>query len=368
MTRGYSSRLLSPDEYGDWDRLVATAPEGSPYHGSDYLDVLCRCAGGDFRVLGVRDGEELVGGVPLYERSALTGTYVKPRLLLYYNGVVLRDYDTRYPSRVTSRHLGIMEALERGLSARGYVGVELRCRSPRVDLRPFLARKWEARPGYTYVVPLADPGALWNRIDNNLRRLVDRATERELRFTEDDDFDSFYRLHRMVSEEKGAPLYLPRDSYERYFRALHDRGLLHLFHARLPTGESVSAALVLASDHPVTHTVSAAADPDHYDTGASPFLRWRTFEALSERGYAANDLTGATLDSVSRFKRQLGADLALNLVLGGRDRPRFRLERRAHRRYWRLRDSVGEAVRGWRRRLRAATEDVARSPAEDASR
>lgn len=352
MTRGYGSTVLASDEYAAWDRLMATAPEGSPYHASTYLEALCRSAGGSFRLLGVWDGQELVGGVPLYEREGLAGTYVQPRLLLYYNGVVLRDYDTRYPSKVTSRHIGIMEALERGLSRQEYVGIELHCRSPRADLRPFLASGWRAEPRYTYVVPISDLEWLWDRIDQNLRRLVERAVDHGLSVTEDDDFESFYRLHRIVSEEKGAPLYLPLERFQEYFDRLREEGMMALYHARMPDGRAVASLLVLTSDHPVAHTVSAAADPAHYDTGATPFLRWRVFEILADRGFSANDLTDASLGSVSRFKRQLGSDLHLNLVLRNRRSRLFRLERRARHEYWRARDSLSEAVRGVERRLR----------------
>lgn len=346
MTRGYTTRLLGPDEHEGWDRLAAEAPEGSPYLATGYLEVLCRSGGGDFRVLGVFDGDQLVGGVPLYERDARSGgRYVQPRLLLYYNGVVLRDYDTRYPSKVTSRHLGMMVALERGLSDLGYGRVELRCRWPRVDLRPFLEAGWQGWPTYTYVVPLSDTERLWGRIDQNLRRLVGRAEESGVRVTEDDDFDSYYRLHRTVHEEKGAPLYLPEDRYRSYFEGLRERGLARLYHARLADGRSVSAQIVLASDHPVTHTVSAAADPEHYDTGASPFLRWRVFQELSAEGYEGNDLTDASMNSVSRFKRQLGSDLRVNLVVRAPDTWRFRLERRATGVYHRLRAAAARLVR-----------------------
>ena len=347
MTRGYSAQILGTGAYGDWDRLVNASPEGSPYHTTDYLDVLCRCAGGAFEILGVYDGQELVGGIPLYERASSTGTFVEPRLLLYYNGLVLKDYQTKYPSKITSRHLGIMEALERGLAERDYAGLELRCRSPRVDLRPFGGERWTLQPSYTYAVSLSDTERLWDRIDQNLRRLIDRARERKVEVTEDDDFASFYRLHRLVSEEKGAPLYLPGEQFERYFRKLRDRGLIRLYHARLDDGQSVSAVLVLASDHPVTHTVSAAADPAHYDTGASPLLRWRVFEILADEGYEANDLTDASLNTVSRFKRQLGSELHLNLVVRGNDKPLFRMERAARRTYWNFRDTVSERLRPW---------------------
>ena len=355
MTRGYTSGVLTEEEYEDWDRLVASSPEGSPYHSSEYLDVICRCAGGDSRILAVRDGQELVGGVPLYERESSTGVFVQPRLLLYYNGLVLRDYDTKYPSKITSRHLGIMEALERGLTRLDHAHVELRCRSPRADLRPFVQDGWSASPSYTYVVDLSDTDRLWDRIDQNLRRLVERAREEGIEVTEDEDFDSFFRLHRLVVEEKGAPLYLQRERFERYFRELRERDLVRLYHARLPSGQSVSTAMVLASDHPVSHTVSAAADPDHYDTGASPLLRWRSFEELSEAGYAANDLTDASLNTVSRFKRQLGSELELNLVLRATNSSLFRLERTARRHYWSLRDAVSQRVRPWLQRAGGST-------------
>lgn len=345
MTRGYSARLLDRDEHEAWDRFVDASRDGSPYHASAYLDVLCARGGGRYRILGVHEGEELVGGVPLYERDASTGTYVQPRLLLYYNGLVLRDYETRYPSRVTSRHLGIMEALEKKLSKLGHGGVELRCRSSRDDVRPFLDRGWSATPSYTYVVPLEDPRRLWKRVDPNLRRLVDRAREQSVQVTEDRDFESFYRLHRTVHEHKGAPLYLERSAFEPYFEDLHRKELMRLFHARLPGGRAVSSLLILASDHPVTHTVAAAADPEHYDTGASPYLRWKVFETLAEDGYEGNDLTDASLGSVARFKRQLGSDLRISLVLQAPPKALFRAERRARALYWRTRTTVGDAVR-----------------------
>lgn len=345
MTRGYSARLLDGNEHEAWDRLVGSSRDGSPYHASAYLEVLCACGGGRYRILGVHEGEELVGGVPLYERDASTGTYVQPRLLLYYNGLVLRDYETRYPSRVTSRHLGIMEALERELSKLGYGGVELRCRSSRDDVRPFLERGWSAKPSYTYVVPLEDSERLWKRVDPNLRRLVDRAREESVQVTEDGDFESFYRLHRTVHDQKGAPLYLERSAFERYFEELHRQGLMRLFHARLPDGRAVSSLLVLASGHPVTHTVAAAADPEHYDTGASPYLRWKVFETLAEDGYEGNDLTDASLGTVARFKRQLGSELRMGLVLEAPSKAPFRAERAARALYWRTRTTVGDAVR-----------------------
>ena len=75
----------------------------------------------------------------------------------------------------------------------------------------------------------------------------------------------------------------------------------------------------------------AAADVEHLSMGSTPFLRWNSFEALSKLGYAANDLTDAGLNDVTRFKSQLGGDLVTNWVIARPETIRYRLYRKAGR-------------------------------------
>lgn len=341
------ARLLAAVDFPEWNRLVARSPEGSIYSTPEYLDSLCEAAGGRFRILAAEKGGELLGGVALYERDSGPGAYVSPRLLLYYNGIVLRPYETRYPSQRTSRQNEILETLAGGLSRLDYSRIALRCRSPLTDVRVLLAKGWTARPDYSYVVPLADLDALRGRMEQNLRRLVDRCAAQGFAVTEDDDFDSFFRLHALVHERKGAKLYLPEPAFRRFFARLQSRGLARLYHARLPDGMSISAQLVLLGPHPVSHTVSAAADAEHRKLGATAFLRWEVFRRLSERGVAANDLTDAGLNPVTHFKAQLGGDLQMCLLLQAPESARFRLA------------SAGRGLGRWlRRRARGAARRI----------
>jgi hypothetical protein len=314
VTSGLSTRILAESDFASWNALVVRSPDGSVYSTPEYLDALCEAAGGSFRILAAEKGNELLGGIALYEQAAGSRKFVSTRLLLYYNGFVLRPYETRYPSQRTARHVEILESLAEALPGLGYERVRLRCRSPLTDVRALLAKGWKARPQYTYVVPLTDLDVLRHRMDQNLRRLVDRCTAQGLAVTEDDDFESFFRLHTQIHERKGARLYLPHDTFERYFRRLLERGLARLFHARLPGGASISTQLVLLG-HPVTHTVSAAADAEHLRLGATAFLRWNVFRRLSDLGAVANDLTDAPLNPVTHFKAQLGGDLQMCLAL-----------------------------------------------------
>ncbi len=350
MRAGYATRLLEEADYPAWNHLVARSPQGGAYSTPEYLDALCEAAGGSFRILAVQKGDELLGGIALYERTSRLGTYVSPRLLLYYNGIVLKPFETRYPSQRTSRQNEILVALVGALADRGYGQISLRCRSSLTDVRVFLARGWTARLQYSYVVPLADMDGLWGRMEQNLRRLVERSAREGLSVTEDDDFDSFFRLHSQIHERKGVRLYLPRAAFERFFGRLRSRGLARLFHARLPQGPSVSTQLVLLGPNTLSDTVCAAADAQYLNLGATAFLRWNVFKRLSEQGVTANDLTDAPLSPVTHFKAQLGGDLQLCLLLQSPESAGFRWARRSREVTHLIRKKVETLTDRFRRR------------------
>lgn len=348
-----ATRVLADSEHEAWASVVAKSPHGSVYSLPAYLAALCEATGATYRVLAAFRGDEIVGGVALYERRSAFGPYVSPRLLLYYNGVVVRETDTRYPSQRTSKQLECLAALEEGVRGLGYASVKLKSRATLADARPFLDRGWTARPIYSYVVPIADLAAQWDRVEQNLRRLVERCAKQGVALTDDGDFASFFRMHLETHERKGAPLYLPRPAFERWFSRLREAGLCRVFHARLPDGRSVASQLVLLGPHPVTHTVSAAADSEFLNLGASAFLRWRVFEELSKLGYAANDLTDAALNPVTHFKSQLGGDLALCLELTAPEALPYRAARAASDLGARLRGGLASAARRAMRRAPA---------------
>jgi hypothetical protein len=334
---------LAADRLEDWATFVRESPHGSPYSLPAYLEALCAAGGGRYAVLAALRSGELVGGIGVYERSSPAGTYVQPRLLLFYNGLVLREYATKYPSERTARSAEVVGAIAEALMSRGYGRVELRCRSSFTDARPLLELGWDVVPSYTYTLPLGDLEAQWGRAEQNFRRLVERGRESGLTLTVDQDFAAFYRLHRLTADRKGAPLYLEASAFESYYDALRAADLCHLYHALLPDGRVVASQLVLCG-HSVTHTVSAAADPEHTRTGANAFLRWSAAEDLAARGHTANDLTDATLASVAHFKSQMGSTLELCLVASRTLSTKFGAQLAAYRglqnaRAWRARRS-----------------------------
>jgi hypothetical protein len=345
-------RTLGESDYEAWNDLVAKAPEGSIYSTPEYLAALCEATGGRFRIVAAQKGDEIVGGVALYEESGRWGTVVSPRLLLYYNGPVLRSYETKYPSQRTSRHLEALEALADALGTEPYARLRLKSRAALTDLRVLQQRGWHAWPTYTYVVPLDDLKAQRERVEQNLRRLIDRCGRQGIGFTDDDDFESFFAMHLQLHERKGAPLYLPKPVFEQWFRRLKAAGLARLFQARLPDGRSIAAQITLLGPHPVAHTVCAGADFEYLNLGASAYLRWRSFEALAELGYRGNDLTDASLNPVTHFKSQLGGELQVAFEIQRDDAATLRAAEIAKRTLRRARGLAGRVARTVLRRPR----------------
>jgi hypothetical protein len=321
------AREIREPDYPRWNRLVAASSTGSIYYTPEYLDALCTADGGRFRIVAVEKGDDLLGGIALYERPSRFGTFVSDRRLLYYNGIVLRDYDTKYPSIRTSRAMETLDVLERYLSQLPLGSLRFKSRSEFADPRLWIDRGWSATPAFTYVVPVADPKSQWERVEQNLRRLVDRCADDGMQFTTDDDFDSFYRMHAATHDRKGAPIYLPHDRFLKYYKILSALRFCRLYHARLRDGRAIASQLVLLGPHPVSHTVSAATDSEYLKTGASAFLRWKSMEALSALGYRANDLTDASLNPVTHFKSQFGGRLETCWVLARRETRWFRAGR-----------------------------------------
>jgi hypothetical protein len=301
-------------------------------------------------VLGARQGAELVGGVALYENDSVHGRYVAPRALLYYNGPVIRPYGTRYPSEQTGRHLKTISALEHAIASRRYARVTLACTPSFGDARPFLAAGWSAGLRYTYLVDIAEPGAQWGRVEQNLRRLIQRCEREGLICVDDDDFETFYRLHERTMARKGGEIYLSAEGFRHYFESLRRNGLCRLFHARQNDGRILASQLVLLGTGGLCHLVAAATDEAFLRSGASAFLRWKSFEALSASGYKIADLTDAALNAVTHFKSQLGGDLRMLLLLDAPQSLSYRLGTRAGALVRRARMALGQTARSFGRR------------------
>lgn len=343
MKTDYVVRTLDSSEWPQWNQFVQSSSTGCIYATTDYLKILCDATGGNFSVQTVWRGTELQAGAALYTENRNGKRFTANRLLLYYHPVIVREFSSHYPSERTSKQLAALTPLAAFLETDRSDRLVLHVRHTLNDLRPFLCGTWRVRPSYSYLIDFSSPDAAWKRIEQNQRRLIDRASEHGMTVSDDDDFDSFFRLHLQTHERKGAPLYLPKEQFRVFVSQLREKRLGRLLHARLPGGSAAASQLVLHDNHPVTHTVCAAADHESLRLGSTPFLRWQACLRLAADGYQATDLTDAALNDVTRFKSQLGASLVCNSVITRPDSVRLQRSELFGRILGALRRKLGRA-------------------------
>lgn len=325
------TRYLEPSEYEAWDRFVDTSPHGSIYSQSFFLQALCKAIGTQFRILGAYKGDELVGGIGLHYNPGKYGDMVHIRALLYYNGLVIHDFDSKYPSITASRQMEVTHAILDELESGRYASAQVATRSPLNDFRPFLARNWAVWPRYTYVVPIADPAEQWQHVEQNIRRLISRCERDGMRLECSDDVDAFYSMNRETYIRKGVKPYISQDKFVELYRELKAHDACQIYFAVTPDGQRAAGQLVLRTRHPVTHTWMAGSDPNLLQSGASAFLRWKVFEDLSKHGYRYNDLTDAMLEKVAKFKSQFGGRLEESFVVYREISSRLSMENRINK-------------------------------------
>lgn len=296
----------------------------------------------------------MLGGIGLHYKTSRHGDMVHIRPMLYYNGLVIHDFNTKYPSITASRQTDVIKAILNELESGRYASAQIASRAPLDDFRPFWSHHWTVWPRYTYIVPIADPAEQWQHVEQNLRRLISRCERDGMTLECSDDIDAFYSMNRDTYLRKGVKPYLSREKFGELYHELKAHDACQIYFAVTPEGQRAAGEIVLLSKHPMTHTWMAGSDARFLQSGASAFLRWKVFEDLSKQGYQYNDLTDAMQERVAKFKSQFGGVLEKSFVVYREFSSRLRLENRIRN----ILRSPFDALRVKFKRTSTSTEEV----------
>lgn len=299
------------DAAQDWDDLVRTSPQRSPYVSSAFL----RALGRPFEVALVRDGGRVVAGAPLIlddSRAALPG----PVAMTMYQGVLLAE-STDPPHRKIPYELETTRVLVEAIDARHRL-FNLACSWRLPDLRSLSWLNYhEPQKGqlkidlyYTGILELPKETP-FDAIVGGMRELRRRERKKALgkvlveESTDPDVLESLYikTLARQGIERKtqDAELLL------RIARGALEGGYGKIRVALLD-GKLVSSNLFLYDDRTAFYLLGAN-DPDHRNSGASTFLMLETIRDAHERGLSEVDFIGVNSPQRGDYKVSFNADL-----------------------------------------------------------
>jgi hypothetical protein len=300
-------RELESGQLEKWDRFVERSPQGTIFSESLWLE-LC---GYPFRVLACYKGEEIVGGVAVFEDESRNNT-METVPLTPFQGFLFRNNSFMKPP--------LREKLEKKVSFALIEALERRHRNITLchhynfeDVRPFYFHtygrdsQYIVTVRYTSVVDLTDMNRAWSKMEDNTHCEIHKGEKRGNSVEESDDFEIFDGIHRRTFERQGIERGIPSELLARMYAKLKNEDRCQLFLARNFDGSPTSACLAIWDDKRAYHWL-AASDPDHRNDGSASLTLWAVFRRMGER-FPEIDLVGCNSPKRAAFKAGFGAIL-----------------------------------------------------------
>ncbi len=322
-TRGMTQpevRELGSDELQTWDVLVANSTQGTVFHTSDWLIRNASLLGQTLILLGCYEGEELIGGCPLYLSNPYRLLQLASSTVVStpYGGMVISGLE-RAKQRAKEMHANrIITAIMEHIVRKRFDYVNL-VNSPGLqDIRAFIQKGWNPAIYYTYVLSLEDD--ILKTSSKDVRQNIRKAQRLGIQSTRRFEPGIFWDLtvRTFAKQSKSPPI------TERYLDGMltmiQEKGIGEMQVASMPSGEIVAAEITVW-DTKMAHSWSAASSPEHLSTGAVPLLCYDIFNSLKERDHTKVNLMSGNTPSLSMFNSGFNPQL---VPYYGVDYPRLR--------------------------------------------
>lgn len=313
-------RELGGDDLCAWDTLVAGSAQGAVFHSSNWLVKNASLQSQDLVPLGCYEGEELIGGCPLYLSRPynLLGLATSTAALTPYGGVVVTESEgAKQRAREAHANRIITALLE--YTARQELDYVNLVNSPGLtDIRAFARRGWNTTIYYTYLLPLE--GDILKTVSKDVRQNIRKAQKQDISSTIKFDPSIFWDLTVRTFAKQGKQPPVPERHLTGMLSMIEEKGIGEMRIASTSSGE-IAAAEVTVWDAKMAHSWSAAAAPEHLSTGAASLLCYDTFTSLFERDFRAINLMAGNRPHLSAFISGFNPGL---VPYYGADYPRLR--------------------------------------------
>ncbi|WP_298669782.1 GNAT family N-acetyltransferase [uncultured Methanofollis sp.] len=300
-----SVRRLEPDELPVWDAVVSSAPEGSIFHSSPWLSVMSCGREIDYTVYGFFNGDDLIGGCPLffYQIGGLisVGTSIPP--MNPYGGIVLLPLEEGSARACEQRQQDVVRSLIQQMKVENYASIHIVHAPEWQDIRCFIWEGWETNVLYTYYL---DPANF--SMSRNARRNMKKGRENGIVIQKFEDIDMFYKLFEYTFQNRGMAPPLQKPLLRSIFKTFHERGNCELVTAHNRDGDVIGGDIYLTDNRRV-YRWAAATTPEAKASGASFLLLYESLLDFGERGYRQINLMTANIPYLAEFTQNFSPHL-----------------------------------------------------------
>ncbi|MFC1490170.1 GNAT family N-acetyltransferase [Candidatus Latescibacterota bacterium] len=303
MEKKIKIRKIIDDAF--WDEFVSNSVHGTVFSTSAWLKASADAHGGEHKMLGVWEGDDLIAGVSFIEIVRGSLKKASNHVLTPYCGFIYKSDEDKLMLDTSSMQLFCAEKLIHYLQEKyNYVSL---VHSPAFkDIRPFSWQNWDADVRYTYLINLSDFEEHWGNLKGKTRQQIKKA-ESTLDISGSISEEQIVDISEMISLERGQTPSVPKKTVVELIKNLRNEGLIDIISAREKSGELVSFQVVARDKNTVYLWMNGTIPEKKYTRGDS-LMVWEVMKRYSET-HKILDMVGANIPSVAYFKKSFGGTL-----------------------------------------------------------
>lgn len=301
---------LTDSESDSWNNYVERAPQASPFHRYEALNLLAQETESKLYTLIGFKGQEPVGLLPLFEskQGPFRQVASPPELEVFSLGPALLNFRKLKQRKGERRHQqfieGCLDWIEEHLNPDS---VDIRTVTGYNDLRPFIWRGYDVSPSYTYVVDLTpDEDELLMSFSSDARSNIrdDMNESVDIQHCGIEGIEPIVGRIRDRHREQNKSYSLTPQFVEALYRRL-PVGVMRVYTVQVEE-ETVGGMITFEQNETVYRWQGGAKTGS--DLPANDILDWQIMSDAKSRGFTRYDLVGANSPRLCRYKSKFDPD------------------------------------------------------------
>jgi len=304
-TNSYQVKLLSPDEYLQWDEFVSQSPQRTLFHSTLWATQIKQVFKRDFQILVLQKKEQIVAGILFWPKKILFIDAITNIPNTTYQGPVFIQPGASKASSISSDYQKYSGLLLDYL-ADNYQLIDIPLSPEIKDSRPYTWKNFNVETAYTYRFQIAEFDKLQQQFSQDLRRKIKKSDEQGISFKISKDTKHLTQFIIDSYKEASTSPAISSFLIEKFMDHTIKAGIGSLFYQYLDD-QPISGIFVLNDDETVYALFSGISAKKRNITNNE--LVHAFVSRLSEFLGKQFDFLGANTKHLEQFKRSFGGEL-----------------------------------------------------------
>jgi hypothetical protein len=294
------ARVLTDNDYPEWDKLVEQSKQGTIFHSSIWVTTAAEILHLNYTIIGVfRDGQ-LIGGCTFYLdkkfRIFITGYTDVP--LFPYGGIVILDSKSSNTKTSETREHEIIGLILEKIQTLGLSHVNLINSPALCDIRPFKYEGWREYVYYAYIKSLEHD--IFLSFSPKVRTHIREARKMGISVRREYNPEVYWKLTESTYGRQNLKIPIQKKQLFAFMEMLVKNKLGEMWIAWTSDGEPASAEF-LVWDAKRVYMWIAASDERFKKTSSTSLSQLEIFQNLQERGFREVNMMSGNMSNLSMF-------------------------------------------------------------------